>query len=369
MPSVGGVEVFTRRLAQRLVGSGHRVAVIADRHSSDLPENEVIDRIQVFRAPFHQALSVSKLDPTVASETIGHLFAKLEEIPSLFRPDLVHVNFTDGSSFFHLRSSMRRIPTIVAFHCPLPPGIGRTGLLPKLMQSAVANVCMSRISAENVAETTGFAREAIEVIAPGIPEEDFEPCEKPWAQRPPAIVFVGRLVREKGVDLAIEAAAILRARGLNFILHIIGDGPERGALEEMTYRADLNGQIRFHGLASDQEKRKVLQESRIQITPSRIFECFGIVAIEGALSGLPVVATPAGALAEVIVDGETGILTPPDDAEQLAINLAHLLEDPSRCAELGARAHAHALVHYTIDRTAKEYERIYSSAIIRNRAL
>jgi glycosyltransferase involved in cell wall biosynthesis len=361
-PSVGGVEVFTQRLAQKLIERGHRVGVIADQHKANLSDTEIMDSIEIFRVPFRNALNASKLTRTAAADAIGRLFVNLEQINRVFKPDVVHVNFTDGSSFFHLQSSRRLAPTVVAFHCPLLPGLSRNGLISKLMQRAVANVCMSRTSAENVAEMTGFPREKLKVIAPGIRVEDFERLETPFAERARAIVLLGRLVREKGADLAIKAATIIRAMGIDFTLHIVGDGPERGALEAMVHDAQLGSRVCFHGLASNQERRKLLAESRIQVAPSRIFECFGIVAIEGALSGLPVVATPAGAFAEVILDGETGILTPPEDAGRLAENLAGLLESPSRCAELGAKAYAHALAHYTIDRTAEEYEGLYSAA-------
>ena len=152
------------------------------------------------------------------------------------------------------------------------------------------------------------------------------------------LVFAGRLVSEKGVDVLLEALRQLKLNGLQPSLTIIGEGPERPALEAQSDAAGLNGQVCFMGAVRGTELARALNAHQIMVVPSR-FEAFGIVAIEGIACGCVAVAAEVGGLPEVI--GPCGHTYPAENFRQLAVVLAELLQNAETMAELRHHATAH----------------------------
>lgn len=158
----------------------------------------------------------------------------------------------------------------------------------------------------------------------------------------PVIVFVGRLVTTKGVRLLLEAAKSLRDQHRRFELVVVGDGPERQALEQYTRDAQLPA-VRFVGALSPARLEATLTEASAVVVPSLGGEVFGLVVAENMLRALPVVASDLGAFREVL--GETGVLFRTGDAQDLARALVQVLDDHEFAASLGrlAQRRAHDL--------------------------
>jgi glycosyltransferase involved in cell wall biosynthesis len=150
------------------------------------------------------------------------------------------------------------------------------------------------------------------------------------------LIFVGRLVSDKGANLLLEALAMLKSRPR---LTIAGDGPERVSLEQQAADLLLQSQVEFVGSQTSEELAKFLRQHRILVVPSRWREPFGIVALEGIASGCVVVGSAEGGLAEAI--GPCGLTFPNGDAAALANALSRLLEDPTECDRLRQNAGAH----------------------------
>jgi glycosyltransferase involved in cell wall biosynthesis len=129
----------------------------------------------------------------------------------------------------------------------------------------------------------------------------------------------------------------------------------------------LGSFVRFAGQVDDTERRRLLSESFVVVVPSLHEELFGMVAVEGALSGLPVIASAIGGLQEIVEHGRTGFLFPAGNAGALARHLRTLIADPAASRRMGTAGRAKALLHYTIEHTADSYEHIYASAIRRQR--
>src|SRR5262249_34552970 len=138
----------------------------------------------------------------------------------------------------------------------------------------------------------------------------------PGIERTLDLAFVGRLVTDKGVDLLLDALALLAGRGLQPSLSVIGDGPESERLEEQTRRLDLDGQVTFLGTGTGEDLCAILHHHRILVVPSRYNEPFGIVALEGIACGCAVVGSAGGGLPEAM--GPCGLTFPNGDVPALA---------------------------------------------------
>lgn len=152
----------------------------------------------------------------------------------------------------------------------------------------------------------------------------------------PSLVYVGRLVTHKRVGLLVEAAARLRERWPGLALHIVGKGPEHGALAVKIAEHGLQGSVHLHGFLSADAKNALLAGADLHLTASE-FEGWGLSVIEAASLGLPTVAYDIDGLRDAIRDGETGWLAAPgenlaDTAERALKELA----DPVRRAEVAA---------------------------------
>ncbi len=154
------------------------------------------------------------------------------------------------------------------------------------------------------------------------------------------ILCVGRLVPKKGVDLLVEAAALLVAQHPGLDVDVIGEGPLRS---ELTARIDglgLTGRVRLLGPATTTQVQAAMASSRLVVLPCRIDadgdrDGMPTVLVEALALGVPVVSTDVVGIGELVVNGETGLLVPAEDVAALAVALERLLVDPALALQLG----------------------------------
>lgn len=158
-------------------------------------------------------------------------------------------------------------------------------------------------------------------------------------ERPSDLIFIGRLVTEKGIDLLLEALARLRERALFPHLTIVGPGPERSAMEQLAAQLGLGDQVTFAGPKRDAALVNLLQRHKILVIPSRYDEPFGVVALEGIACGCVAVGSANGGLPEAI--GPCGLTFPNGDVEALVLALEKLLRIPEERRRLIVRASEH----------------------------
>jgi glycosyltransferase involved in cell wall biosynthesis len=180
----------------------------------------------------------------------------------------------------------------------------------------------------------------------------------------PRLVFAGRLVPEKGLGLLIDSLPALLERAPAATLTVAGDGPLRRDLETRVRGLGLESCVTFVGEQQPHEVTALIDGAMAVVVPSRV-EGFGLVALEAALRGRPVVATRAGGLPEVVRDGATGLLVAPGDAGALASAVARLIGDPALAARLGAAARVHARATFDWDRHVGLYEELYARVAAR----
>jgi glycosyltransferase involved in cell wall biosynthesis len=188
-----------------------------------------------------------------------------------------------------------------------------------------------------------------------------ESTRAPNLSRPPVIVFQGRLVTTKGVRVLLEAANILHSASRRFELIVIGDGPERDALEQLTQDLQLSPFVRFVGRLNGVDLESVFLSATVVVVPSLGGEVFGLVLAENMSRGLPIVASSLGAFAEVL--GNSGLTFGVGDAKHLARQLALVLDDPAMATSLGLRAKQRVAEAYLRNRMIEAHTQLYRQLI------
>jgi glycogen(starch) synthase len=173
------------------------------------------------------------------------------------------------------------------------------------------------------------------------------------------LIYVGRLVSDKGVDFLIDALSILRESGTQTQLTIVGDGPDRAKLEKQISDLRLEPWVEFKGNQSGAQLAEILNQHRILMVPSRWPEPFGIVALEAIACGCVVVGSDQGGLPEAI--GPCGITFPNNDARALANSLTQLISDPAQRDLLQRSAGSH-LARFARRHVANAYLEFIKSA-------
>ncbi len=164
-------------------------------------------------------------------------------------------------------------------------------------------------------------------------------------------LYVGALVEEKGVDLAIRSVADRD----DVTLLVVGDGPHRSTLQSLG--TDLMGdRIRFVGAVDD--PRPLYWAADVLLMPTRGGDSMPAVLIESGLCGLPAVTCPVGAICDVVIDQRTGLVVPIDDLRALSLAVMRVLDEPGLAETLGKAAKAHCAGNFTIDATAPTWQRL-----------
>ena len=178
-------------------------------------------------------------------------------------------------------------------------------------------------------------------------------------QREPTLLFVGRLNSQKGVADVLQALKTVPA---NVTLDIVGDGPDRVALESLARELQVNGRVRWHGHLAQAAVAPMYRAAFAVVIPSRE-EGLGLVAVESLLSETPVVAYRSGGLTDLITDGNTGRLVDEGSVEQLSTACNALLSAPSAARALGAEGRRQMLVRFAPATAATAYLRVYREAM------
>jgi len=216
-------------------------------------------------------------------------------------------------------------------------------------------VAVSSFTADRLTDA-GLPEERIRVVGNGLPLDAFAAARSSGVTSD--VVFVGRLIEDKRVDLLITAVHLLRAEFPALRCLVIGDGPERQRLEAQVAELDLGQQVWFLGHVSEAEKVSLLKASRVLVLPS-VREGFGIAAVEGQAAGLVpiVIRSPHSAAPGLVHDGVDGLVCEPV-AGDLAETLRSLLADPFRMDLMRAAA-TQSAQRWDWDRVALQMEEVY----------
>jgi glycosyltransferase involved in cell wall biosynthesis len=329
------VAPFLLDLARAQAADGMRVTVVCP-HDGGLPVRERFGDVEVVRARYGPAhferlayrggLLATARDPRTAPlvpTLIGSLAVAARRVALDMHPDVVHAHWWFPGGFVALM--VRNVPIVITLHGsdvglaarsavrPIAIGVGRRAAFVAAVSDPLLRE--ARTVMELDPERSGVVRMPIAVDAThgfGQPEEG-----PPWR-----LVAVGRASPEKGFDVLLEAVHLARRDGTDVTLDIVGDGPDRAALEARSAQLGLAGAVRFLGPLPRAVLYERMAAAHAVVVPSRR-EGLGLVAVEALALGRPVIASRVGGLPEVVTAG-TGMLVPPEDPAALAHALQSL---------------------------------------------
>ncbi|MCM2253542.1 MAG: glycosyltransferase family 4 protein [Ramlibacter sp.] len=216
-------------------------------------------------------------------------------------------------------------------------------------------------------DVNGFTRVPIRSVPTGIDPARFAPAEPAPSRAAlglaPAftIGIVATLRSWKGHRFLIEAFAALRAQGRPVQLLVVGDGPQREALEQQVAQAGLSGVVRFAG--HDPAPERWLRAMDLFVLPSYANEGVPQALMQAMMCGLACITTDVGAIGEIARDGETAMIVPAQDSAALATAMARLMDDPVLRETLGRQARAFALAHCTLSAMCDAMEQVFRQVL------
>lgn len=221
-------------------------------------------------------------------------------------------------------------------------------------RTVAAHVAVGERSAREIERMCGLSSGSIRVVYNGVP--DVPVASRPRLVDGPTVGSIGRLDRQKGFDVLVSALAALP----DVSAVLVGDGPERAALEELAARLGVQERLVITGWQED--ARSFLRTFDVFVLPSRR-ESFPLSVVEAMLAERAVVATDVGSVREAVVDGETGLLVRPDDPVALDQAVLRLLDDEELRLQLGHRAREHAERFFTASAMAGAFDTLYGEVL------
>lgn len=291
------------------------------------------------------------VDPLALVQLIKHLVALQ---PAVVHTHLVHADFHGLAAAFAARVPVR-ISTKHGFDD------FRAGRVFAFADRAVArlaqrNVAVSAGLAEYLSEVEGFDPRRFEVIHYGIDVRE----EPPPSPEPDRLLVLGRLIPIKGHEVLLRAFAQARERVPQLTLDVVGAGNADFELHALTDGLNLNGSVAFAGNKSEVDPW--LERASFVVVPS-LGEGFGRVALEAMERGRAVIASRVGGLAEVVADGDTGLLVPPGEAEPLADAIVRLARDPDEARRMGTAGRTRAESRFSEERCAEQTDALYRACL------
>jgi glycogen(starch) synthase len=354
LPDIGGIEVLAAKALPKLQQRNYDLVVVTSHGRYDLADETQYNGISIYRFHTRSALGKGNLSQLIG---IRQQVAKLKQS---FEPDLVHINFSDPSVYFHLSTANAYpAPTLVTLHQNLAYfGLkgGLDTLLGQTLSMADWVTAVSGVTLSGIQAFMPKIRERSSVIYNGLDTPDLLPEPLPFET--PQMLCVGRLLHQKGFDLAITAFASLLDRFPRARLTIVGDGPSRFDLEQQAAALGLGEAVEFKGRISPEHVPELMNKATIVVMPSRS-EGFPMVALEAAQMARPIVATPVGGLPESVVHQQTGLLVEPEDSVALAEAIAFLLSHPDIARQMGQAGRSRALDIFSLENFVDSYDRLY----------
>ncbi|VEP15838.1 Group 1 glycosyl transferase [Hyella patelloides LEGE 07179] len=195
----------------------------------------------------------------------------------------------------------------------------------------------------------------VEVVYNGVPVRK----QNSPLKETPTVVYAGRLVPEKGVDVLLQAFAKARATIAESRLLIAGDGVEKANLQTLSHDLGIADAVTWLGYLPQEAMEQHFEGSWVQVVPSQWAEPFGNVTTEAMMRGTAVIASAVGAQPEIVANGKTGFLVNPEDVSALASNLTSLLSNRQLATTMGQKGRDRALNKFSEDKRNQKFLRIY----------
>ncbi len=328
-------------------------------------------------------------------DPFGRLYERARSLGIVCHGLRIHNSVDLGAAIRFRRILHRERYDVVHFHtarahamAPFARGYGRALIVTRrmdyrpnrlfaslLFNRAVDGVAAISASVADALAESSIPRERVTIVPSGVDCERFHPANADERARARAalglderalvLVSVGALEERKGHRYLVEAVAhLIKHESLPLVCLIVGDGSQRQVLEKTAQELDVSPSIRLLGRMDD--VREVLRAGDIFVFPS-FHEGLGVAILEAAASGLPSVASRAGGISEVVLDGVTGMLVAPRDAGAMASGIARMARMPAERAQMGVAARERVVQKFSMGAMAAKTLALYRACLETNR--
>lgn len=357
-PYRGGIETVVEQLCRGLVRRGVEVTALVSNDDAETVD-ETIDGVRVLRLGRRAELNSQPLNL--------HLIPTLRRL----RFDALHFHTPNPVGALAVLAAQRQEPIVVTHHSDIVRQrlLGGAATLAQslLYRKAAALVAATPKHIEYSPVLRRFESRCRVIHFP-IDAAPYAAAEAIWDEQlpeawrgEPLLLFVGRLVYYKGVDVLLEAMrSVERAR-----LAIVGVGPLSARLTEQANRLGIADRVQFLGAVPDDRLRSLYKCARFLVLPSVApSEAFGMVQLEAMAAGRPVISTNLrSGVPYVNQHGTTGLIVPPSDARALADAMNELLRDESRALALGEAAQRRVLAEFHVDKVVDAHFDLYEAVL------
>jgi D-inositol-3-phosphate glycosyltransferase len=385
----GGLNVYVREVSSAFSDRGIATDIFTRRQSSEDPAIEPLAPLsRVIYLPAGRSLDKYSLYNEVPAFAQGiRSFAEREEIQydllyshywlsgevaCLLRPDM-------GAGWAHTAHTLGLVKNRALANGARPEPALRIRIEGEIAQQADLLIASTADEGDDLIGSYGADPEHVYVVAPGIDLSTFQPLDRTEARRKIGygagrlLLFVGRLERLKGVEIAIRALALLRDRDHDDLRLIVlgedsrdGDESEKERLKAVASALGLRDRVDFLGSVAHHELPYFYAAADALVMPS-YSESFGLVALEAQACGRPVVASGVSGLRSVVRDEVSGYLIDGDDPAVYAERIGRLLADPELAQQMGRRGRLLAQ-RFSWTRTADRLEGLFENVIERGQA-
>ncbi|HKP17026.1 MAG TPA: glycosyltransferase family 4 protein [Gaiellaceae bacterium] len=381
----GGIGTQTWNKAQALANLGHAVFVVSgiagdvEGPVRRVGAGVVVDRIGVPGA--HEPVQ------TPAGFDVGYSWAVRTHLRKLLREvELDVIDFPEygGEGFaFQIDSTpWNRVPVVVQLHGPLAMFTERIGWPERdsaefevgdfLEGASIRRADRLMACSSNIADFTSaryaVPRESIDVVHCGVDAQAFTPPAAPRDDARPTVLFVGNLAVNKGLRTVVEAVARLRSSYPDIVLRVLGKGDDVDDVLSHARRAGAGDAVELVGFVEDRARLpEFYGGADVFCSPAQHEVGVANVYIEAMACACPVVAADTGGAPEAVVDGETGLLVPPGDAEATAAALDRILGNRALARTFGEAGRRRVDDYFSMDRYIERVSSSYELAIERVR--
>lgn len=358
-PTVEGVAVHVEMLATELPHRGVEVAVAC-------PPGPLADHLLEQGVPWIAVPMVRHVDPAGDLRAVRSIVRTLRRAEHAGRGfDLVHAHSAKAGAVARLASAIARVPAVYTPHAWsfLAAGSRIERLVYRVVEIGLTFVtrrivCVSEGERELGRQVGAWSK--CTVIPNGIdPPAEALDDRRPQGDGSVVVGTVGRLAPQKGIDLLLEAAALVGARRPDVRFRIAGDGPTAQDLRERTRELGIDDRVRFDGLVDG--PWEVLRELDVFVLPSR-WEGMPFTLLEAMSGGLPVVSFDVGGVRDLIIDERHGTVVEPGDVTGFAEAITRYVDDRGERLRVGRGARERVLQQFTFDRMVERNHELYLAA-------
>jgi glycosyltransferase involved in cell wall biosynthesis len=313
--------------------------------------------------PFYRELGVPSVRLRSPRDLDPRLVVSLRRELRRLRPDVVHTHLVHADVYGALAAGA---PLVSTKHNDDRFRMGPFRLVERALTRRAGRViaiteALRRFNVEQV----GLPENKVEVVHYGL---DGQPPA--WARNEPVLLPDGarvllavcRLTAQKGVDVAVRALAEVRRGYPDAVLVVLGEGPEHAALDALASDLAIGDAVFLPGRAGD--VAEWLERAEVVVHPVR-WEGFGLALLEAMLAERPLVASAVSSVPEIVVDGATGLLVPPNDPPALAGAISRVLADRELARSFGTAGRDRARAEFSVDRMAARTLAVYERVLAR----